>query len=238
MHGTAGGKEIMEKQFAKLFERWNKEIDFLVMEGPKSCPNRPRTVTAEAVEVMTQFYPGKPMMMYDELTFDDKNWRCYKKAKDALFWLQSMIKKFGPFDGVFGFSTGANFAVMLAAMSYCGTGKGLSFVVAMSPQAPGYKDQLPELFSQPLMVPALIVRGEQEEYDDGVKKFLRGKHFETLGERMPSEHVVRLFQDPEVYTHPDGPRPMPVKPTDQDELVERITEFVLQSASLEPVAKH
>merc|ERR1719401_3269562 len=130
------------------------------------------TVTSEATEIMARFFPGKPMMMYDELTFDDKYWRCYKKVRDTLKDMQMSIKKYGPFDGVLGFSQGANFAVMLAAMSYACAGKPLSCIVAICPNAPGYKNQLPELFEEPLPVPALIVRGEQEEYDEGVKKYL------------------------------------------------------------------
>merc|ERR1719433_639342 len=110
----------------------------------------------EAIDTMSQFFKGKPMMMYDELLFDARNWRCYKKVQDTLSWLQAQIKKHGPFDGVLGFSQGANFAVMLAAQSYTGAGKPLSFVVPMCPNAPGYAGQLPELFEAPLPVPALI----------------------------------------------------------------------------------
>merc|ERR550532_2012509 len=133
------------------------------------------------------------MMWYDELTFDDKHWRCYKKVADTLAWMQQMIKKHGPFDGVLGFSQGANFAVMLAAMSYCGTGKPLSCVVAVCPNAPGYRDQLPELFQEPLPVPALIVRGQEEDYDEGVKLFLKGKTIDKKGEQMCSNHVAKMF---------------------------------------------
>merc|ERR1719450_2040558 len=113
-------------------------------------------------------------MMYDELQFDDKNWRCYKNIPDTLMWLQAQIKKNGPFDGVMGFSQGANFTVMLAAQAYKGEGKPLSFVIPICPNAPGYKDQQPELFAEPIPMPALIIRGEQEEYDEGVKKTLKG----------------------------------------------------------------
>lgn len=243
LHGTASGTKIMEAQFAKLFQKLGADVDHFILESMKTCPPIPTkkgakvTVTQEAVEIMSQFFPGKPMMMYDELTFDDKHWRCYKKPADTLFWIQQMMKKHGPFDGVLGFSQGANFAIMLAAMSYVGTGKPLSCCVAICPNAPGYKNQLPELFEAPLPVPTLIIRGEDEQYDSGVEKFLANKKIDTCGEDMPSAHVVSLFKDPQVWSHPDGHRPMPVKPDDQEEMIEKIRKFIVENACFEPVLK-
>jgi len=231
LHGTASGTKIMEMQLMKLFSKAKGKIDFHIAEGPKQCNMQ------EAIDTMSQFFKGKPMMMYDELQFDERNWRCYKKVRDALTWLQAQIKKHGPFDGVLGFSQGANFAVMLAAQSYTGVGKPLSFVIPMCPNAPGYVAQLPELFEAPLPVPALIVRGEQEEYDEGVKKTMKGKDFDTQGEPVVSQHVVRLFEGAEVFTHPDGHRPLPSSPGDQDELIDKIISFALEKAFLPPAVR-
>lgn len=244
LHGTASGKKIMDAQFEKLFSKWATDIDHYVLEAVKTCPGSakdPKTgkphVSAEAVEMMTQFFPGKPMMMYDDLTFDEKGWRCYKKVEETLTWFQSMIKKHGPFDGVLGFSQGANFAVMLAAMSYAATGKGLSFVVAICPNAPGYTGQLPQLFEAPLPVPALIINGEQEGYDEGVKKLMKGKPLDKMGEEAPAEHVAKLFQKPQRHSHPDGHRPFPAKAEEQEAMMEKIIKFVLKEAPMMPVVK-
>jgi len=231
LHGTASGTKIMEAQFAKLFAKAKGQIDFHIVEGMKQCD------LPEAIETMSQFFKGKPMMMYDKLEFDERNWRCYKKVRDTLNWLQAQMKKNGPFDGIIGFSQGANFAVMLAAQSYAGAGKPVSFIVGLCPNAPGYTAQLPELFEAPLPVPALIVRGAKEDYDEGVKKTLEGKEIETMGEPVVSEHVVKLFEGAETFTHPDGHRPMPTTPGDQDELIAKIMDFVLTKANEAPVVK-
>jgi hypothetical protein len=237
LHGTASSKAIMDVQFGKLFSKWGKQIDHYVLEGTKTVVNKPRSVGAEAIEQMSQFFPGKPMMMYDELTFDSKWWRTYKKPQDTLFGIQQMIKKNGPFDGVLGFSQGANFATMLAGQSYCGTGKPMSFVVLWCPNAPGYKDQMPELFEEPLPVPALIIRGEQEDYDEGVKNYLKGKEVDKQGEEMCSEHVVKMFKDPKVVSHSSNHRPFPPTPEEAEKLVETVIEFIMEKAPSNPVVK-
>lgn len=236
LHGTASGEKIMNQQYAKLFSKWASKVDHFILQSMKTVPDK-KGANKEALETMTQFFPGKPMMMYDELVFDERNWRCYKNPKDVLFWMQQSMKKHGPFDGVLGFSQGANFAAMLAGMSYIGQGKPLSFVILMCPNAPGYKEQLPELFPEPLPVPALIIRGEQEGYDEGVQKTLEGKTIEKEGEEMCSEHVVKMFKDPEVHTHPGGHRPMPAKPEDQDEMIGKIIAFVEEKAPLTPIVR-
>lgn len=236
LHGTASGQKITEIQLAKLFKKGESDIDFVILEGPKTC-NPKDKFQAEALETMSQFFKGKPMMMYDDLIMDEKNWRCYKKVQDTLNWLQAQIKKQGPFDGVLGFSQGANFGVMLAAQSYAGVGKPLSFVIGLCPNAPGYTGQLPELFKEPLPVSALIIRGEQEDYDEGIKKSLKGKTIDKKGEDVVSEHVVKLFKNPEVHTHPDGHRPMPSGPKEQDEVIEKIINFIKEKANEAAVVK-
>jgi len=236
LHGTASGQKIMEMQLGRLLKKFAGEIDFVILEGPKTC-NPKDKFQAEAIETMSVYFKGKPMMMYDDLTMDDKNWRCYKKVQDTLSWLQAQMKKQGPFDGVLGFSQGANFGVMLAAQSYHGVGKPLSFFIGLCPNAPGYVGQLPELFTEPLPVPALIVRGEQEGYDEGIKKTLKGKTIDTQGEEVVSAHVLKLFKDPQSHTHPEGHRPMPSAPKEQDDMIDKIFDFIKEKAQEAPVVK-
>merc|ERR1719469_1277498 len=105
-------------------------------------------------------------MMYDEVQFDDRNWLAYNKPREALEYLQGKLREHAPVDGVLGFSQGANFAAMLGAQAVHG-GAPLGFVCLICPYAPGYAKQLPELFNgEPVKVPALIIRGEQEGYDE------------------------------------------------------------------------
>eukprot|EP00421_Protoceratium_reticulatum_P037720 CAMPEP_0168487162 /NCGR_PEP_ID=MMETSP0228-20121227/67493_1 /TAXON_ID=133427 /ORGANISM="Protoceratium reticulatum, Strain CCCM 535 (=CCMP 1889)" /LENGTH=1180 /DNA_ID=CAMNT_0008503769 /DNA_START=55 /DNA_END=3598 /DNA_ORIENTATION=- len=229
--GLASGEKIMRTQLSKLIKKAEGLIEFVIYEGEREC------TSTEAVEIMSQFFKGLPMKMYDELIFDERHWRCYKQVYESLAVMQEAIKKLGPFHGVLGFSQGANFAVMLAAQSYAGVGMPLSFVIPMCPNAPGYADQVREWFNVPLPVPALIIRGDQEAYDEGLKKTLKGKEIDTLDEPVVSEHVVKLFKDPEIFTHPDGHRPLPSKPKDQDALIEKLMSFVLARAEQPPVVR-
>lgn len=148
--GTASGQRIMEVQLSRLLREAKGRVEFVIYEGERDC------TMPEPLEIMSAFFKGLPMKMYDELTFDERNWRCYKDVRGTLATLQRVLKTQGPFDGVLGFSQGANFAVMLAAQSYTGAGQPFSFVVPMCPNAPGYVGQLPELFEDPrLSVSAL-----------------------------------------------------------------------------------
>merc|ERR1712129_420288 len=101
---------------------------------------------------------------------DDRKWRIYKDVRRTLEWLQEKLQVLAPVDGLLGFSQGANFAVMAAAQASANVGISLSFVCVLCPNAPGYAAQLPELFSHDtLCVPAMIVRGDQEGYNEGMK---------------------------------------------------------------------
>jgi len=220
--GSASGKAIFAVQAGRLFRRAKGLVEFIVAEGPKLC-NDP-----EAVEIMSAFFKGKPMMMYDEVQFDDRNWLAYCQPREALEWLQGKLREHAPVDGVLGFSQGANFAAMLAAQAAHG-GTPLSFVCLISPYAPGYARQLPDLFTdEPLRMPALIVRGEQEGYDEGMKKTFRGRNIDKLGQQKPSEHVARLFHNAQVVTHREGHRVLPEDPQEADRVIECVMEFALQ----------
>jgi len=239
LHGNASGKKIMESQCAKLFSEATGKVNFFVLEAFKTCTSK------EAVETMSEYFQGKPMMMYDDLVLDGRNWRCYKRVQDTLDWIQMMIRKHGPFDGVLGFAQGANFAVMLAAQATAGIGPPFSFVIAISPNAPGYVKQLPELFEVPIQIPALVIRGEQEKYDDGIKSALEMKpsltrrKIDTLGEVHQSDHVIPLFgEDSEIFTHSEGARVVPSSMEDSGRMIATVINFALsKSNSTLPLVK-
>jgi len=223
LHSAATGEDIFRTQVSSLLRVCKGKIDFVMLEGPEKC------TSTEAVEDMSEWFVNKPMMQYTAQQFDEKNWRIYKNLEATLDWFQGQMKKYGPIDAILGYADGANFATLLAAQSFIGTGMPLSCVCLLCPHAPGYQDQLPELFHMPVQVKAFIVRGEQEGFDEGCKKQLRGKIIEKKGEKRPSDHVVKLFQDPEVHTHPEGHRPFPSNRTQGDQLCQEILWFLQKS---------
>jgi len=234
LHGTGGSEKIFKAQAQKLLKAGEKkDIEFIVLEGPHECTN------PEAIEILQKFFPASmEKKQYDEVKLDKKSWRAYANAEQTLEWMQSQLSAHQPIDGVLGFSQGANFAAMLAAQSYAGVGVPLSFVCMLCPNAPGYVDQLPHLFGEPIKVPALIVRGEKEKYDDGMKKMMKGKKVDTQGEAMPSAHVVPLFHNPDTVTHTGAAAVVPnTDPSETDSVINQVLDFVIGKSLLAPVVK-
>jgi len=91
-----------------------------------------------------------------------------------------------------------------------------------------------EYFRDPIRIPALIIRGEQERYDEGVQKTLLGLDIDIQNEPIVSNHAVKFFKDPEIFSHPDGHRILPADPKIQDQLVDKFTEFVMAKWQLDP----
>lgn len=224
LHGAASGRSIFTWQVSLLAKRAKGIVDLVILEGPRDCTD------SEAVEIMSCFFAGKPMKMFDEISFDERNWPVYKSPRAALKWLQDQLHELAPVDAVLGFSQGADFAAMLAAQASANQGAALSSVLLLSPHAPGYAKQFDDLFSSEVTVPALILRGEQEGYGDSMKKKLRGKVIDKMGFAKPSEHVARLFKDPEVHTHRDGHRPLPEDKAEAENFVEHMLKFVVRHA--------
>jgi len=145
------------------------------------------------------------------------------------------LKELGPIDGILGFSQGANFALMLAAQAAAGTGIPVDFVVLLGPNAPGYVEQLPDLFAKPLPVPALIVRGEQEGYGAGMDSFFNAQleqgafDLDKRGEDVPAAHVAKLCTNATLLAHKENHIPLPRDKQRSDEIVDSIVSFVQES---------
>jgi len=199
LHGVGGSKALWGTQAKRLLKALEeKGIECITLEGEQECTSK------EAVENLETFFGTKdPKLQYDEPELDERNWVTYVHNEDVLDSMQDELVALAPIDGIIGFAQGANFAAMLAGQAAIGEGEPLSFVCLISPNAPGYARPLQRLFRDKVTVPAMFVRGEQETYDVGMgmAQHLAGKHIETGGKDAPSDHVIELFQDPEVFTH-------------------------------------
>lgn len=231
LHGTACSEKIFRMQLGKLMPKAKKDLELVFLDGRKEISAGP------AQETMQKFFPGLPNLMYDSVYLDEKGWRVYEDPRGTLAWLQDQMRALAPIDAVLGFSQGANFAVMLAAQSSCAVpgAATLGCSVLLCPNAPGFVDQLPELFEQPVSVPTLVIRGEQEKYSAGMEpmfdKFLADANItlDTRGEEVPAAHVQKLFSAAEIVAHPEGHKPLPGDRKSADEITERIVSFVLSA---------
>jgi len=214
LHGTACCEKIFKMQLAKLLPKAQGKLDLVFLEG------RTKIEAGPAFDTMQKFFPGCPNFMYDKVALDSKGWRIYDDPQGALGWLQQRLKELAPFDGLLGFSQGANFSLMLAAQAACGLGLPVGFAVLLCPNAPGFVEQVPELFAGgPLPMPILVVSGEQEGYGAGMEPVFeaalkQGLELDTKGEDAAAAHVVKLLARPEVLVH---------------KVVDRIVSFILAS---------
>lgn len=231
LHGTACSEKIFRMQLGKLMPKAKKELDLVFLDGRKEVGAGP------ARDTMQKFFPGLPNLMYDSVHLDEKGWRAYEEPRVTLAWLQDQMRALAPIDAALGFSQGANFAVMLAAQANCALpgATPLGCAVLLCPNAPGYVDQLPELFEQPVSLPTLLVRGEHEKYSAGMEPafddFLAAGNItlDTRGEEVPAVHVQNLFCSAEMMAHPDGHIPLPSDRKAADEITERIVSFIVSA---------
>lgn len=230
LHGTACGEQIFRTQLSKLLSQ-NKDVEFIFVEGQVKIEEGP------AFETMQKFFPGCPTRAYDELQFDEKGWRAYKDPKATLEYLQSQLKAHAPVDGLLGFSQGSNFCAMLAAQAAAGVGVPIGFAVLLCPNAPGYVDQLPDLFAAPLPVPTLLVRGDKEDYGAGLEALYAHLvkegtiTLDTRGEDVPANHLVKLLADVEVMVHPEAHRPLPSNKASSESVISRIFSFIAEKSA-------
>lgn len=229
LHGTSCGEKIFKMQLSKLVPK-AKDIEFIFVEGTLKIDKGP------AYETMQKFFPGMPNFAYDEVYLDAKGWRAYKDPKGTLETLQSQLRAHAPVDGLLGFSQGANFCVMLAAQAAAGVGAPVGFTVLLCPNAPGYVDQLPEFFTQPLPMPTLIVRGEKEGYGAGMESLFDkaiqdgSLSLDTRGSDVPADHVAKLCTEVEMVAHPEAHRPLPGDKKTCEEVVARIISFAAEKS--------
>jgi len=226
LHGTACGEKIFRMQLGKLLPSLQDTCEVIFLEGRLDVTEGP------AFNLMQKYFPNCRNCQYDKVALDAKGWRVYAEPERTLHWLQAELRRIGAVDGILGFSQGANFATMLAAQASIGIGASLDFVVLLCPNAPGYVEQVPDLFAKPVSVRALVSYGEKEGYGAGMdavfdKEVAAGKVvLDTRGETHPAHHVAKLYTQTELFIHSDGHRPLPTDAQQLSKLIAAIKDFV------------
>ena len=207
LHGNGTCGDILRRQTAALWAQLDADCTFLDGDLP----------TVASDPAISEFFPGLPQLRYATPSK-------LPAAGDAIeaggtyVGLEAALERIAaaaagaaePYDGVVGFSQGANLAVALAAKLEAEK-KPLRFVVAFCGSQFGWASQLPELFAAPLATPALLVRGEKD----------------TLCPAPLCEALAALFRAGAVATvaHTAGHRPLPSAPQENVALCRRVARF-------------
>lgn len=123
-----------------------------------------------------------------------------------------LMESQGPFDGVLGFSQGANMATMLAGIAEYERPGLLKFVVCMCGVESGWGDQLPELIGLPasprITIPSLHIQAKEDGY------------FKM------TQQLTALYAAPEVTVHTGDHRPFPTDVKEAKALCRTIEAFI------------
>eukprot|EP00933_Yihiella_yeosuensis_P035617 TRINITY_DN29216_c0_g1_i1.p1 TRINITY_DN29216_c0_g1~~TRINITY_DN29216_c0_g1_i1.p1 ORF type:complete len:252 (+),score=52.04 TRINITY_DN29216_c0_g1_i1:49-756(+) len=208
LHGMAGNAHIMRTQMKHFVDAAEDRLELIFIDaGLKVADDN-----AEKV-LISQYFPGQEHFEYAKPTTDANGWRTYDGIDGALEHIQAALRKEAPIDAVLGFSQGSNFATMIAAQAHKKVGSAVKCTVHLCGTKPGWKTQKPELFDEPIPLPALIVHAEKD----------------TVG--LGADEVARLFEAPERLTHSGNHRPLPPAPTEAKQLAASIVDFLSKHAS-------
>ncbi|KAM0952565.1 putative serine hydrolase FSH, alpha/Beta hydrolase [Dioscorea sansibarensis] len=178
LHGFRTSGEIMEKQ---LLGKWPPEVtsrfDFCFPDGPWPATGKS--------EVEALFPPP-----YYEWYQYNKDFTVYNRLDECLVYIEDLLIKHGPFDGILGFSQGSILAAAVTAMQIKGTSSKkfpkVKFVVTMS----GARFTVPEvaerIYPDKITCPSVQFLGDID--------FLKGE----------GELLAQTFVDPVIIHHPKG----------------------------------
>lgn len=159
LHGNIQNPKLFRIALARLSKVGQKRIELIYIAGQKAAgPQHP------GYESMQGKYPSEKLCVYTEPEeiFPKEGMVRYCDLEGCTAYLQEEMKAQAPIDGVLGFSQGGAVASVLAAQAVMGTGHPLAFAVHICTPGPGWREQHPKLFSEPLRIPSLHIRGAQD----------------------------------------------------------------------------
>ena len=142
--------------------------------------------------------------------YDDEGRFYYDRLDEGIAHLEATMRRRAPIDALIGFSQGANMATILSARACLkrdGAPPPFKALVLLENDPPAWHTKnVPELFTQPLQVPALLVGGSTES--------------------PKTEEVGRLYAEPQHLRHNEGHRPLPKEAERCEALVEGMVAFL------------
>ncbi|XP_059318074.1 uncharacterized protein LOC132068489 isoform X1 [Lycium ferocissimum] len=183
LHGHGSSAEILKKELVLGWpETVLEELDLVFLNGP--------FLLQEKVDVHGIFHPP-----YYEWFQADKDFKIFYKFEECVQYVEANMEKYGPFDGVLGFSQGAILTASMPGMQRERVAltkvPKIKFVIIISgAKFGGIQFGCPSLaanaFSSPIECPSLRFIGEKEI------------------QKPNEEELVKCFVNPVVIHHPEG----------------------------------
>jgi len=179
------------------------DLDLVFVNAPS--PSKP----APGIEM---FFPDGPFyQFYDTQTAADGT-KTYANLRENVDKTVRILEENGPFDGVIGFSQGANVAAMIAGVTEAEKPGLIKFVVCMCGVESGWAAQLPDLLGLPanpgVTMPSLHI------------------HAKLDGFLPMSERLASLFASPEIKSHSGDHRPLPADLAEARSIAKAIGDFI------------
>lgn len=218
LHGTCASSAVLKKQLARMQPMLKGKIELVYTDGPiRANENTPGFQEMQAAFKNMEFFdyarmadwiPTTPELQELQAAIPDpgsldaylrekpeEHWRIaperkYEDLNDALAYLQEELKAKAPIDGVLGFGGGANMANLLAAQASCGQGVPFHFVIHLCPGRPGWVEQRPDLFQNPINMRCLCISAQRDHVN-------------------PPGALKDLYEEAICMMHEDGQRPIP-----------------------------
>lgn len=242
LHGTCASSGVFKKQLARMQSQLKGKIELVYADGPiKANESTPGFTEMQAAFKNMEFFDYAKMAEWSPVTpeleelrgaipdpgaFDaylrekpEEHWRIcperkYEELDDALAYLQEELKAKAPIDGVMGFGGGANMANLLAAQAACGQGVQFNFVIHLCPGRPGWVEQKPDLFVNPIKMRCLCISAQRDYVN-------------------PPDALKDLYEDALCYMHEDGQRPIPGTSAEEaNHIATTIVDFIMEEFSL------
>ncbi|KAJ8540147.1 hypothetical protein K7X08_026536 [Anisodus acutangulus] len=180
LHGHRSNTEILKKE---LVHNWAEivleKLDLVFLNGPFLLPDK---VDVRSLPYFAWFHA-------------DKDFKEISKFEECVQYIEDNMEKYGPFDGVLGFSQGAVVTASMPGMQREGVAftkvPKIKFVIIISgAKFGGIEFGCPNLaanaFASPIGIPSLHFIGEKE-----------------IG-KPNEEELVECFVNPVVIHHPEG----------------------------------
>ncbi|KAK4353925.1 hypothetical protein RND71_026119 [Anisodus tanguticus] len=178
LHGHRSNTEILKKE---LVLNWAEIVlekqDLVFLNGPFLLPDK--------VDVRIFF-----SLPYFAWFHADKDFKEISKFEECVQYIEDNMEKYGPFDGVLGFSQGAVVTASMPGMQREGVAftkvPKIKFVIIISGIEFGCPNLAANAFASPIEIPSLHFIGEKE-----------------IG-KPNEEELVECFVNPVVIHHPEG----------------------------------
>lgn len=215
LHGMGTNSNILRRQLQPLLLATQSDaVDFHFLDGHDHCPPADATVA--------KVFAGEQCRRYMErVRVDGGDEFAYTGIDCAVQAVLQQLHDHGPYDGLLGFSQGANLATMVAAQLLNGQqGPGEPsrppcprFCILMCGTEFGWATkQLGHLFrGQPLPLPSCHIIGDMDPF------------------KVTTEALAQLWKDPQMHRHPSGHRPLPPG-KDAEQLVSALRAFLMAHA--------